>query len=76
MEVLSPDDRFSQILEKCKNYARIGISRIFVIDPETRLGYVWSIEEAQLQTTEEMALPNGASIRLPELWERLAAELG
>jgi Uma2 family endonuclease len=36
-EILSPD-RMSRVFEKCRQYARIRITKIFVLDPESKSG--------------------------------------
>ncbi len=75
VEILSPDDRFSQVIEKCQNYARIGIVQIFVIDPRERRSFVWVRERNNLEAAGTMQLSNGIEIELTELWRRLDAEL-
>ncbi len=33
VEVLSPDDRWSEVIEKIKEYFRLGVSEVWVLDP-------------------------------------------
>jgi Uma2 family endonuclease len=39
VEILSPEDRMGDILEKVAEYAALGVADIWVIDPRKRLGY-------------------------------------
>lgn len=39
VEILSPEDRMSSLQEKVNEYARLGVSGIWVIDPLQRIGY-------------------------------------
>jgi Uma2 family endonuclease len=53
VEILSPVDPFSRVLQKCRLYAKWGIRQIVVIDPKTRT--IWSFENGALQPTETIA---------------------
>lgn len=74
-EVLSPDDRMQRILEKCRQYARIGISAIYVMDPELRYAWEWSRTTENLERISTMALPNGEQIVIADLWQELDLRL-
>jgi len=39
MEVVSPEDRVSRFLERIHDYRNMGIQHIWVVDPQTYLGY-------------------------------------
>jgi len=41
IEVLSPDDRFTRVLQKCRKYAEWGIHDILVYDPTEREVWYW-----------------------------------
>lgn len=43
VEILSPEDRMGDILEKVAEYAALGVADIWVIDPRKRLGYYASL---------------------------------
>lgn len=75
VEVLSPDDSFSQVMTKCKRYAQLGIGQILVIDPDTRVGFEWRKQESLLIEVTGMSLPNEVRVELSHLWERLDTEL-
>ncbi len=74
IEVLSPDDRMVYVLEKCKQYARIGTQSIFWIDPLSREGWQWDRKAEALQRVKAFELPNGNSISLDEVFAELDSE--
>ena len=74
-EVLSPDDRMMQVYEKCRQYARIGILKIFVLDPQYRYAWEWSRTTENLERISEMQLPNGKPISVQSVWVELDAQL-
>lgn len=40
VEVLSPEDRMSSMQQKIDDYLEFGVPYIWIIDPETRRGYI------------------------------------
>lgn len=46
VEILSPDDQFSQMLMKCRFYSELGIKHVYVVDPEARQIWRWHAGEA------------------------------
>lgn len=75
-EILSPDDRMSRVFEKCRQYARIGITRIFVLDPESKSAWEWSRATDNLERISAMNLPNGQSIAVADVWSELDRRAG
>jgi Uma2 family endonuclease len=62
IEVLSPDDRAGDVQEKIDDYLAFGVPCIWVIDPRTRRGYMYTSEgmrEAKdgLMRTQEIVVP-------------------
>lgn len=57
VEVLSPDDRWSEVTEKIEDYFSAGVDRVIVVDGKLRRIFVYrSLSEArQLQEGEELA---------------------
>ena len=70
IEILSPEDTYSEIQEKALDYRRMGIENIWLIDPATRSGQA-STPEGWLDTLE-FTIP-GTPIRLSlgDLFSRL-----
>ena len=71
VEILSPDDRMDHILKKCREYTRIGIERIYVLNPEDKEGWEWNIQEESLAKIASMQLPNEKCIRLAAVWDEM-----
>jgi Uma2 family endonuclease len=44
VEILSKDDRMSDMLERVEDYLRMGVACVWVIDPRTRRGYEHTVE--------------------------------
>src|SRR5262249_1960099 len=42
IEILSPDDRYSKLMQKFEEYNAWGVRRIWLVDPETRKLKVYS----------------------------------
>jgi len=60
VEILSPDDQFSQILTKCQFYGEIGIPYVYVVDPETRQVWSWRRDEAPIPVESLASVPVSA----------------
>jgi Uma2 family endonuclease len=75
VEVISPEDRMQRLIEKCRQYARINIPAVFVMDPQLRYAWVWSRREENLERISVMLLPNGKQIGIADLWDELDRRL-
>jgi Uma2 family endonuclease len=73
IEILSPDDRMMHVLQKCRHYSRIGITKVFVLDPEGRQAWKWNA--GCLELIEGLKLTNGETIDLAEVWQELAKQI-
>ena len=69
VEILSPDDRMMRVLQKCHHYSRIGIEKVFVLDPEGQQGWEW--RSGSLELTSGLKLTDGKVIDLAEVWREL-----
>lgn len=71
-EVLSPGDDMHTVHEKCEHYARIGISQIFVFDPESKKAWEWDRSRANLERITALNLHNGSRISLDsDVWPEM-----
>ena len=74
VEILSPDDRWSEVQEKLAEYFNIGVQMVWVADPKQRQIHVYhSLTEIDIigadgQLTAEELLP-GFSVSVSELFE-------
>lgn len=67
IEILS-DDQMSFLLTKCEHYARIGISSIYVFDPEGRRVWRWNSTLNDLEHARDIPLSNGNVLRYDDVW--------
>ncbi len=52
IEVLSPDDRMTAVLEKLEEYRAWGVRHVWLVDPHSRRMYTW---DAGLKEVENLA---------------------
>jgi Uma2 family endonuclease len=71
VEILSPEDRMTRVLERIKEYFIFGVSYVWVIDPETRTAYSYTADEGH-QVRDRLATANPElAISLPEAFAEL-----
>lgn len=77
IEVLSPDDRFTRVIQKCRKYAEWGIPDILVYDPVGREVWHWDTVTGGLRESRDSyqfkSLP--VTISHSEVFRRLDEEL-
>ena len=59
VEILSPDDRMSDVMDKVRFYLENGVRLVWLIDPRTRTVLVWSSWTAPRLFTEDDTLDGG-----------------
>jgi len=59
VEVVSPNDLFSEVVTKVEEYLRAGVRLVWVIDPTSRSVYVYEANNALLRVREEEELSGG-----------------
>jgi Uma2 family endonuclease len=70
IEVLSPEDRHSRIDEWLRNFASFGVPNLWVIDPETRMG--WDCSDGNWVRKERFEVANTPIyLSLPELFAKV-----
>ena len=76
VEVLSPDDSWSHVHEKCEKYERLThIETVFLLDPQTRKGWQWVLTLQNAERIDELILPNGDVLPLTRVWERVDRQI-
>ena len=63
IEILSVDDRMSEILEKLQEYHVWGVSHVWLVDPRTRRIYAW---ESGVREVESLRVPELELILTPD----------
>ena len=61
----------TRVFEKCRNYARIGIPQIFVLEPESRAAWEWNRETDNLERIWNLRPGNGSTLDIKEIWAEL-----
>ena len=64
IEILSKDDRASDLQEKLDDYLAFGIRFVWVIDPRTTRGYTYSLEDG-FETVRPLLFTKSPEIELP-----------
>lgn len=71
IEVLSPKDNMTELLEKLEEYAAMGVSHIWVVDPRRRNAFTYSSRCLQEVTATELTAGAEISLPLAEVFFRL-----
>lgn len=71
VEILSPEDSFQRVIRKCRYYAEWGITNVFVIDPDGREAWTWNAGTETLGRSPALALTNGRSIPVKQIFDKL-----
>ena len=70
IEILSPEDTYSRTWEKARDYRRMGIENIWLIDPETRSGQA-STADGWRESMEFGIPETPVRLRLADLFSKL-----
>ena len=78
VEILSPEDRWGKVHEKCGLYGTLaGIDHVYLVDPDSRKAWTWLPEKQDTQRLpDRLHLPDGKELPLAALWERIDRKLG
>jgi Uma2 family endonuclease len=78
IEVLSPDDRFTRVIQKCRKYAQWGVKDILVFDPVGREAWCWDSISSDLRRVNTSYAFNSltAELFLDQVFGRMDEELG
>jgi Uma2 family endonuclease len=57
IEVLSPEDRLSRITKRMDDFAAMGVRNLWIIDPQQRIGYIYSPPDNLKLVTERLTIP-------------------
>ena len=67
LEILSPDDLWSRVLEKCAEYAAWGVRHVWIVDPGSRELRVY--ESGDVRLVEKLEIPDyDVRITASDLW--------
>jgi Uma2 family endonuclease len=70
VEVLSPDDRLTEMMDRCQDYVMRGVAHVWVVDPA---GKVFTVDGGGLHVvTGDLSIPElEAAIRFDEIFREL-----
>jgi Uma2 family endonuclease len=70
IEILSPDDSYSDLQERSEDYRAMGVETVWIIDPKTRSGRMCTGDEwVAAERLEVIGTP--IFVELPELFRRI-----
>lgn len=70
IEILSPDDTYSDLQERCQDYRRLGVENLWLIDPTTRSGRMGV--GADWVAAERLEIPGTPiHVELPSLFAKI-----
>jgi Uma2 family endonuclease len=72
VEILSPEDGWAMVVEKCEKYADLGVEQIHVADPEKETAWTWNHTRKQLDRVKSWTLPNAHTITMSDVWRELS----
>lgn len=75
IEVLSPDDKYSDLQERCQDYIQMGVETVWIIDPKTRSGRMCSGAEWLAAERLEVA-GTPIYVELPRLFAQIDTQAG
>jgi len=77
IEILSPDDKMGETLERFRDYAGIGVGAIVQMDPERYVAHVYRGGSLIQMDFEDLPLHSGERVPFPsqELFNRLRSTL-
>ena len=76
IEILSPDDRWGQVRNKCKNYERLTrIGAIYLLDPDSSEGWYWNTARQDTERIDSLTLPRGDKLELSIIWEQVEQQI-
>ncbi|MEZ2346311.1 Uma2 family endonuclease [Terriglobus sp. RCC_193] len=64
VEVLSPEDRFQRIIVRAQEFQRMGVSNIWIIDPETREAWTMDSNGGAVPMMEDAFTIPGTPVRV------------
>jgi len=70
IEILSKDDRMSEIEERAQDYLAMGVPMVWIVDPKTRTAF--QKNKLGLEAVEELTLPNqGVRVAVAKVFAEL-----
>jgi Uma2 family endonuclease len=71
IEILSPEDRMSRVIERVREYLDFGVNHVWVVDPENRTAYSYAKHEGREVNDRLITANPEISISLGDLFAEL-----
>ena len=68
IEILSPDDKFSDLRNRALDFARMGVEHIWLVDPQEQVAFHWGGREEKSWVPTERLAAAGTPIYLDLDW--------
>lgn len=65
VEVISPEDRLHRMLERIDDYLAFGVSAVWVLDPESKRGFVYTGDGSREAKDGVLRTPADAELTVP-----------
>jgi Uma2 family endonuclease len=75
IEIVSPDDRLTRIIERVKEYLAFGVPHVWVVDPENRVAFSYTQQEGRQIADRLTTKDPEISVSIPELFAELDEDL-
>jgi Uma2 family endonuclease len=72
IEILSPDDTYAAITQRCNDYIRMGVRTLWIVDPSNRTGHMW-VDGAWIERTALHVPGSSIHLDLKTIYDRLEA---
>ncbi len=76
IEVLSPEDRFTELRDRASDLSRMGVAHVWLIDPEAREAFAWEGPKEKSWLPADRLAVSGTAVYLDLdwLWSKIPQE--
>lgn len=72
IEILSPDDRLPRITKRLDDFAAMGVTNLWIIDPQQRIGYIYTSPDNLKLVADRLTIPESPIyLDLPAIFAEL-----
>ncbi|MBV9034534.1 MAG: Uma2 family endonuclease [Acidobacteriaceae bacterium] len=71
VEIKSPDDRIGKLFSKCEEYHSWGVPHCWVIDPERKIAWEYTPDDAEPRKADTVLNAGAIQIALTEIFRRV-----
>ena len=71
IEIVSPDDRLKDLIERAKDYRSLGVPETWILDPEEKQAYVYASGLHQVEPEAAMLIRGDIELDFAALFAQL-----